>query len=592
MSGTVTPTLGPIVTLLGAAVVAVPLFRKLGLGSVLAYFAAGLLVGPSGVRLFTDPQAILHVSELGVVMFLFIIGLEMRPQRLWSMRRDIFGLGLAQVLACTALLTGAGLLLHLPPAVAFVGAAGFVLSSTAVVAQVINERGETHTVAGQQAVSILLLEDLAVVPLLILVAFLAPDHASASGSGWRALLVALTAVALLVAAGRWVINPVFALLAASRAREVMTAGALLVVLGAAWLMEASGLSMAMGAFMAGVLLSGSSYRHQIEVDIEPFKGILLGLFFLAVGMSLDLALVAQQWQTIVVVLLAYVTVKALGIYAVARLFGSNRRVALSRMTLFAQGGEFAFVLFAAAQSQSLIDAPTQALLSAVIILSMALTPMILLVANRLIKAETPSMHETEAAQGLKGKVLLIGFGRFGQLASQGLLAQGIEVATIDNNPGRIRDAARFGYKVYYGDGSRLDILHASGAHQAQVIMVCVDDRQACRHIVSLVKSEFTQAVVLARAYDRMHAIELIQAGVDVQQRETLESALTLGREALERLGMPSVDATEVIGNIRRRDAERLALQVCEGIQPDPTFVKRVLTPEPLSPVPATHPSED
>jgi glutathione-regulated potassium-efflux system protein KefB len=588
MSSEASQTLGPIVTLLSAAVIAVPLFRKLGLGSVLAYFAAGLLVGPSGVALFTDPQAMLHVSELGVVMFLFIIGLEMRPQRLWSMRRDIFGLGLAQVLMCTTLLFGLGALLGLSPLVAFVGAAGFVLSSTAVVAQVLNERGETHTVAGQQAVSILLLEDLAVVPLLILVAFLAPDHAAAGGSGWRSLGVALAALAVLVAVGRWVINPAFALLAASRAREVLTAGALLVVLGAAMIMESAGLSMAMGAFMAGVLLSGSSYRHQIEVDIEPFKGILLGLFFLAVGMSLDLTLVAHQWQFIGVVLLGYMAVKGVGIYTVARLFGSNRRIAISRMTLFAQGGEFAFVLFAAAQSQGLIDAPVQALLSAVIILSMALTPLVLIAAKHLVPAETPSLYETEAAQDLKGRVLLIGFGRFGQIASQALLVQGFEVSTIDNNPDRIRDAARFGYKVYYGDGARLDILHASGAHQAQVIMVCVDDREACKHIVQLVKSEFPQAAVLARAYDRLHAIELIQLGADVQQRETLESALALGRAALERMGLNASEATEAIANIRQRDQERLAIQVCEGIQPDPSYATRMLAPEPLGPVSPAH----
>jgi glutathione-regulated potassium-efflux system protein KefB len=516
MSSTASATLGPIVTLLSAAVIAVPLFRKLGLGSVLAYTA--------------------------------------------------------------------GWLLNLPPLVAFVGAAGFVLSSTAVVAQVLQERGETHTVAGQQAVSILLLEDLAVVPLLILVAFLAPDHVASSGSGWRALGVALAAVGLLVAASRWVINPVFALLAASRAREVMTAGALLVVLGAALLMEASGLSMAMGAFMAGVLLSGSSYRHQIEVDIEPFKGILLGLFFLAVGMSLDLALVAQQWHTILMLLLGYMTVKAMGIYAVARLFGSQRRVALARMTLFAQGGEFAFVLYAAAQAQGLLDAPTQALLSAVIILSMALTPLVLIVAQRLAPAAEPSLHATEAALDLKGKVLLIGFGRFGQIASQGLLARGFDVSTIDNNPDRIRDAARFGYKVYYGDGARLDILHASGAHQAQVVLVCVDDREACSHIVRLVKSEFPQAAVLARAYDRLHAIELIQAGADVQMRETLESALSLSQAALTHLGLGDGEAREVIDNIRWRDQERLTIQVCEGVRPDPSYASSMLAPEPLSPV--------
>ena len=238
-----------------------------------------------------------------------------------------------------------------------------------------------------------------------------------------------------------------------------------------------------------------------------------------------------------VVLLGYMAVKALGIYTVARLFGSNRRVALSAHDAVCPGGEFAFVLFAAAQTQGLIDAPTQALLSAVIILSMALTPLVLILAKHLIPAESPSMHDTEEALDLKGKVLLIGFGRFGQIASQGLLARGFEVSTIDNNPDRIRDAARFGYKVYYGDGARLDILHASGAQQAQVIMVCVDDREACKHIVTLVKSEFPHAAVLARAYDRLHAIELIQAGADTQMRETLESALSLGRSALEQLGL-------------------------------------------------------
>ncbi|HWA13156.1 MAG TPA: monovalent cation:proton antiporter-2 (CPA2) family protein, partial [Burkholderiales bacterium] len=287
-----------VVTLLGAAVVAVPIFRRLGLGSVLGYLAAGLAIGPFGFGLFTDPQAILHVAELGVVMFLFVIGLEMRPSHLWKLRGEIFGLGAAQVAACGALLTGVGVLAGFPPVVSFIAAMGFTLSSTAIVVQILEERGDTSTPAGQRIVSILLLEDLAIVPLLILVSFLAPGAADHGGSRWVDIGIALGAIAALVAAGLWLLSPMFRLLAAARAREVMTAAALLVVLGAALLMELGGLSMAMGAFLAGVLLSESSFRLQLEADIEPFRGILLGLFFIAVGMSLNLPIFATEWALI------------------------------------------------------------------------------------------------------------------------------------------------------------------------------------------------------------------------------------------------------------------------------------------------------
>lgn len=559
-------TLGPAVVLLGSAVVAVPLFRKAGLGSILGYFAGGLLVGPSVLGIVTEPSTILHLAELGVVMFLFLIGIEMRPQKLWALRAQIFGLGLAQVLICIALLTGAGLLLGLPPAAAFIAGSGFVLSSTAVIMSILKERGEIATHQGQQAVSILLLEDLMIVPLLAIVAYMGSltDGGETGGVGWSGILVALGALALVIAAGRWLLDPFFALLARARTTEVLTAGALLVVLGSALLMELSGLSMAMGAFLAGVMLSGSSYRHQIETDIEPFKGLLMGLFFLAVGMSLDLSVVATDWRIILALLAAFILVKAIGIYAVARIFGATNIQALRRVSLFAQGGEFAFVLFTAAAGDGVIGTAQNAAFSSVVILSMALTPLILLASDRWLKDEPASMDGIEAATGLKGRVLLIGFGRFGQIASQMLLAQSIEISLIDNDPDRIREAERFGFKVYFGDGGRLDILRQSGAETTDIVMVCVDDPKVTDRIVELVSEHFPSCRLLVRSYDRGHSIRLREADVDFEIRETFESALVLGAAGLQALGMTAFDVSEVTEEIRRRDTERLELQAQEG----------------------------
>ncbi|MBE2211179.1 MAG: cation:proton antiporter, partial [Xanthomonadaceae bacterium] len=329
-----------VVTLLGAAVIAVPLFRKLGLGSVLGYLAAGLVVGPFGFALVDDPQTILHVAELGVVMFLFVIGLEMNPSHLWSLRGEIFGLGTAQILTCGALLTCVGLAFGFPLSVSFVCAMGFVLTSTAIVMQLLGERGDLNTPRGQKMVSVLLFEDLLIVPLLAIVAFLAPPDAEntrSAGELWRSIGIAVLSLGVLVAAGLWLLNPMFRLLARARAREVMTAAALLVVLGAALMMELGGLSTAMGAFVAGVLLSESSFRHQLEADIEPFRGLLLGLFFLAVGMSLDLAAVAAHWQLILAGVIAMMIVKGLCIYVVARVMKSPHDEALDRAILMAQG---------------------------------------------------------------------------------------------------------------------------------------------------------------------------------------------------------------------------------------------------------------
>lgn len=573
------PVIGPAVVLMGAAVIAVPLFRRLGLGSVLGYFAAGALVGPSLLGLFTDPETILHFAELGVVMFLFIIGLELRPQKLWTMRGQIFGLGLAQVSLAVALLTAAGMLLFgLPLVTAFVAGAGFVLSSTAVIMSTLQDRGEIASAEGQKAVSILLFEDLLIVPLLAIVAVLAPGGETEGGA--MAVLLPLAGLAALLVVGRWLLDPFFGLLARARSREVLTAGALLVVLGAALLMETVGLSMAMGAFLAGVMLSGSSYRHQIETDIEPFRGLLMGLFFLAVGMSLDLRVVAAEWPLLFAMLAAYVVVKAIAIYTVARVFGSSNIAALKRTAMFAQGGEFAFVLYSAAASGGVIDARENAIFGSVVILSMAFTPLILIAADRLLRRDA-SMEGVERAHNLQGQALVIGFGRFGQIALQMLLARGAPASIIDTDPDRIREAERWGFKVYFGDGRRLDVLHHSGAEDAEVIMVCVDDPKVATRIVELVRHEFPQAKLLVRAYDRSHAVELIHAGVDYQIRETVESAYLMGAQGLRALGCSEAVVSETLQDIRSRDNERLGQQVQNGAMAGRDRLYQTLTPEPL-----------
>ena len=558
-----------VVTLLGAAVVVVPLFKRLGLGSVLGYLAAGLAIGPFGLGLFTDPQSILHTAELGVVMFLFVIGLEMRPSHLWNLRRSIFGLGSLQVVVCGALLTLVGVAFGFSWPVSFISAMGFVLTSTAIVMQLLGERGDLAAPRGQKIVAILLFEDLLIVPLLALVAFMAPPVAgevvASAGARWTAVGMALAAIGVLVAAGLWLLNPLFRVLANAKAREVMTAAALLVVLGSALLMQLGGLSMAMGAFLAGVLLSESTFRHQLEADIEPFRGLLLGLFFLGVGMSLDLAVVAQNWPLIVSGVLALMVVKALCIYGVARLARSSHIDALDRAVLMAQGGEFAFVLFAAALAAKVIDPVVNANMTAIVVLSMALTPLTVLLHKRFARQAVVSMDGVEAVGERTASVLIVGFGRVGQIASQGVLARGASLTIIDNDTQVIRDAESYGFKVYYGDGSRPDVLHAAGAHAASAVLVCIDDHAAATHIAEIAKHACPQARVLVRAFDREHAVELSRAGADFFVRETFESALLLGREAVIATGATAEEADEVMAEVRRRDASRFDLELAGGL---------------------------
>jgi len=586
------------VILLSAAVIAVPLFRRFGLGSVLGYLSAGLVVGPFGLRLFTDAETLLHIAELGVVMFLFIIGLEMRPSKLWNLRRQIFGLGAAQVFTCGALLTLVGMAAGLSPAVAAVGAMGFVLSSTAVIMQMLDEAGETGSPEGQKAVAILLLEDLAIVPLLALVALWGAFNGQVTENAmpiWQSIGIAIVSLAALIAVGRWLLDPLFGVIARADAREVLTAAALLVVLGSALFMQEAGLSMAMGAFLSGVLLSESNFRHQLEADIEPFRGILLGLFFLSVGMSLDLAIVSSEWRMVGAGVIAFMAVKAIGIYTVARLTKSDHHAASQRAALFAQGGEFAFVLYAAAVGVGLFDGRISAIMTAIVILSMALTPLVLLLQRRFLQPTPVSMDGIDRAEGLRGRVLFIGFGRFAQVASQALLARCVELALIETDVEMIRAAGNFGFKVHYGDGTRLDVLHASGAAQAEAILVCVDKPDVADRIVELCRAEFPLAKLYVRSFDRGHALRLIQAGVDFQIRETFESALVFSREVLTGLGFDEEEARDAIQDVRERDERRVELELVGGLAAGRVLMRGNMAtpePEPFFPVRRESRSED
>lgn len=551
------------VVLLAAAVVAVPIFKRIGLGSVLGYLIAGLIIGPFGFAFFHDSASILHIAELGIVMYLFVIGLEMQPSHLWSLRREIFGLGTLQIVACGLALTGVGLLFGFSWQVAFIGAAGFVLTSTAIVMQLLGDRGDITQPHGQKIVAILLFEDLLIVPLLAIVAFMAPNHVVESTSTrLESIGIGLIAIAGLIAAGYWLLNPLFRLLAAAKAREVMTAAALLVVLGAALLMQVSGLSMAMGAFLAGVLLSESTFRHQIEADIEPFRGLLLGLFFLGVGMSLDLSVVAQNWQLIISGVIAMMFAKALMIYIVARVSKSPHTEALDRALLMAQGGEFAFVLFAAAVSAQVIDNTVKSNLTAIVVLSMVLTPIVGILFKRFTESKDQiNLDNVTVAEGLSGSILMIGFGRFGQVTSQLLLARGVDVTIIDNDIDMIQNAEKFGFKIYYGDGCRLDILHASGAATAQAIVVCVDSKETTNRIVELVTHEFPLAKLLVRSYDREHSLYLVKQKVDYMIRETFESAIKFGGVILQELGVEQDEVQRITDEIRDRDEERFETEI-------------------------------
>ncbi len=574
------------VVLLAAAVVSVPIARGARLSAIVAYLAAGVVIGPFGLRVFSAPGTILTVAELGVVLLLFLIGLELKLSRLLAMRRDIFGLGAAQLILTATVL---GLLAYAIGLTgwrgAIIGGVALAMSATSIALTILEERGHLHETYGQRAFAVLLFQDMSIVPLLAALPLLAPvmaDHGRSAGETMTSVGLAAGAIACVVIAGRYLLNPLFRLLAGTGAREVMTAAALLIVLGAAELMHAVGMSMALGAFLAGVLLAESNYRHELEADIEPFRGLLLALFFMGVGMSIDMAAVWANLWLIIAAALAITVLKAAVVWALFRATCARTGDALRAGSVLTPAGEFAFVLVPLGLSLAVLDARAASLLSAIAAVTMLIGPPFATLTETLLARFTQTAEpEPESFDGVKGSVLLIGFGRFGQLVSQCLLAQGVDVTALDNDAEMIQSASRFGFKVYYGDGTRLDVLRAAGVNNVRMVAVCVDKRDAASRIVELVRSECPGAKLYVRSYDRTHSLELIRAGVDFELRETYESALTFGRSVLEALGLDAESAIAVQEDVRRRDQERLALQQAGDVMAGLDKIYARPQPEPL-----------
>ena len=569
----------PIV-LLSAAVVAVPLFKKFKLSAVLGYLAAGMIVGPAVLGFFDSGEDMMHVAELGVVLLLFVIGLELKPSRLWTMRNDIFGLGSAQILTAAAGIMALAIAADYSFGAALVAGMGLALSSTALVMQILDERAEMQTEHGRKVFAILLMEDLAIVPMLGIVALFSSGPEATAAELLTTGLSMVAAVVAVILAGRYLLNPFFALLASTGAREIMTAAALLVVVGAATVMIAVGLSMAMGAFLAGVLLAESNFRHQLEADIEPFRGILLGLFFMTVGMTVDLDVVFSNFGMLVMATLAVMIIKTVTLYATLRATRASHAVSLRSSLLLAQGGEFGFVLFSAALSGGLLSAERASFLIALVTLSMALTPFLVMIADRFARDAGPGAIEEDFSDA-QGSILMIGFGRFGQVVSQPLLAAGLDVTIIEKSVDRIRDARSFGFKVYYGDGTRLDVLRAAGASRARLICVCVDEETAADRVTEIVRAEFPYSLLGVRAFDRGHALKLEALNTDFEIRETFESALAFGRKALDAMGVEHDMVVAILADVRARDAERFELQRAGGIRAGLDRLR--VRPEPLVP---------
>lgn len=573
---------------LGAAVAAVPLLRFAGLSAVLGYLLAGIVIGPSGLGLFRSPDALRTVAELGIVMFLFVIGLELKPSKLISMRRDILGLGLLQVLVTGIVLAVCLYLLGLRGAGLLAMAFAFALSATAIALQVLNERGAIATAYGKKSFAVLLFQDMAIVPFIALMPLLAGlPGGDSMDKHLPDIALAFGALAALVLAGRYLLNPFFRLLARADAREVMTAAALLVVLGAAEAMHAVGLSAALGAFVAGLMLAESNFRHQLEADIEPFRGLLLGLFFMSVGMSIDGKVVMGSLAFVLGMAVLVMALKAALTFALLRIYRQPVADAVRASVLLSTIGEFAFVIIPLAGTLGFIAPLDATLYAAIAAITMFLGPVLVKVVEpvlaRLAERQKPDETMREDFDGAGGEVLVIGFGRFGQVANQMLLAAERNITVIDRNIDRIRAAGRFGFKVYYGDGRRLDVLRAAGAEKAAVIAICIDDREAASTIVEMAVRAFPQAKLVVRAYDRVHALDLMERGVRNPIRETFEGALSFGRTALMALGLSEDESEAIREDIRRRDVQRLLRQRDEGILGGTDLlIGATLAPEPLS----------
>ncbi len=552
--------------MLGFALAAVLLFRRLGLGAVLGYLVAGAVIGPHVLGLVGNAQSLAAFAELGIVMLLFVVGLELSPSRLWRLKGAIFGLGAAQVIACGLAVTAMMLALTgYPLAAALALGLPLGLSSTAQVLPMLQSAGRLRTPFGERAFSILLFQDLSIIPLITIVAALSQNPADEGGmSGWLLALVTVGAIVGLIAAGRFVLRPFFRLIASIGEREMFIVAALFTVVGSAALMHALGLSAALGAFIAGVMLADTPYRHAIEADIEPFRSILLGLFFVAVGMMLDLGAIAQQPFFVVGFAALLIIVKASIITGLGLLMKMAWRSALALGLLLSQGGEFAFVLYNQAQAGMLIDDTTASLFGAVVTLSMAATPFLMMAISRI--RTPPADEQEEERQGPVNdgaSAIVIGFGRFGQGVAQTLLAGGLSVTLIDRKIDQIDIAAQFGSLVYYGDGKRLDMLLQAGAAEAQLIMFCIDEPVE-RDLLDAVREAFPKAMVYVRCFDRRSVIELADAPAQGLVREVFESAVVMARMGLQRVGLSETEIDKAERRFRRHDEERMAVQIKGG----------------------------
>ena len=559
---TVSPWLTSSLVFLGAAVIAVPLAKWLGLGAIIGYVAAGLLIGPDGFGLVSDPETILHFAEFGVVLMLFLVGMELEPRRLWALRRPIFGWGAAQMLGCAAVLGAAALAFGVPWRWALVGALGLALSSTAIALQVMEERNLLPTSAGQAGFSILLFQDVAAIPILALIPLLGVAQAEEGDAWWEAAR-ALGSIAAIVLGGRLLLRPLFRWIARSHTPEIFTAASLGLVVGIAALMQWVGLSMALGAFLAGVLLAESEYRRELETDVEPFKGLLLGLFFIAVGMSVDFDALALQPWTVAALVAGFLAMKAVVLAALARGMGLPWRERPVFVLLLAQGGEFAFVVFQAAANARVFSGEVASVLIGAVALSMLATPLLLVAFDRWVEPRwarsggsgRAAPREIEEPQD--APIIIAGFGRYGQIVARLLYANGLKAAVLEHDAEQIEFLRRFDFSVYYGDATRLDLLRTAGAAHAKVLVLAIDDVAQSLAVADLAREHFPHLTVVARARNVQHWYALRDRGVTHIERETLDASLMSARSVLELMGWQPHRARTLALRFRRHSNEQL-----------------------------------
>ncbi|WP_394789210.1 glutathione-regulated potassium-efflux system protein KefC [Rhodoferax sp.] len=545
---------------LSAAVIAVPLSKALGLGSIIGYLAAGIAIGPWGLGLVTEVQDILHFAEFGVVLMLFLIGLELEPKRLWSLRRPIFGWGTAQVLGCAVVILLGGMAAGAPWRIALVAALGLALSSTAIALQVFGERNLLPTRSGQAGFSILLFQDVAAIPILALLPLLGTEfeqnEALAQSAPALQALKTVAVIAGIVLGGRLLLRPLFRWIARSKAPEIFTAASLLLVVGIASLMLSVGLSMALGAFLAGVLLAESEYRRELETDIEPFKGLLLGLFFIAVGMSVDFGVLLRSPGLMAAIVVGFLVAKLVVIYAIAKYMGVPFQERPVFTVLLAQGGEFAFVVFQTATAAHVFSTQTSSLLIGSVALSMLLSPLLLLAIDKLLLprlAERGGKQLEEIAEQQEAPIIIAGFGRYGQIVGRLLLTQGLHATVLDHDADMVEAIRQFGFRVFYGDATRLDLLRLSGAATAKILVVAVDDKEQSLKIVDIAREHFPNLEIVARARDVPHWNALRDRGVVRVERELFESSLRSARSVLELVGYPPHEARQQAMRFRQHN---------------------------------------